>query len=553
MPFMQFKKNIRDIKRLEQIVGVFVKYGFGYLVEKIHLPSGISGAEPKEDLFHLSPEVRLRKVLEELGPTFIKLGQMLSLRPEILPYPFCKELEKLQDDVPGVEFEKIRAVIEDEFRKPINKVFKDFPRESLASASLAQVYQVKLKNEEVIVKVRKPGVEEIIMGDLEILEFLTSLLDRHWKGAGSYNPKGVLEEFKIYILRELNFNNELVHIERFKKNFRHSTTVCFPKVYKKFCTNKVLVMEKIKGVKISDLKRIRQLSLEPKAIAGVLADCILKQIFVDGYFHADPHPGNIFVQKDGRVCFLDFGIVGRINEDKKFKLADILIAGIERDADRIIELFRELGALEHTQDAKLRLSLEEMLDKYYGVTLEEFAMDDFFKDLVKIISENKVKILPDYFLLIKTIGMVEVVGKMLDEHFNIAVRTQKFVEGLIREKYSAGQITGRLKKFSKNTFDLLQNFPSDVTAIVNKVKKGELKVGFVHSNLENLISALDKVSARVSFSLIIAALIIGSSIIINSSKETLFGHAHHLGIVGYIMAAILGVWLLVNILRSGHL
>lgn len=552
MLLSHLQRDVRDIRRLEHILGILAKYGFGYIVESLHLPVLVAKPVPKEDFFHLSPEVRVRRILEELGPAFIKLGQMLSLHPEIIPYSFCREFEKLQDKVAPLEYGVIKAVVEEEYQKPIQKVFKDFSHESLASASLAQVHQVRFKKQEAIIKILKPGVEDVIVTDIEILQFLVSLLEKHVEDASRYNPRGILEEFKIYIFRELNFAHEVVHLEKFRKNFRGSRTVCFPKVYKPLCTNKVLVMEKINGVKISEIDKAVPAGLNKKKIAGALADCILKQIFEDGFFHADPHPGNLFILKNGRICFLDFGLVGRIDEAKKFRLADILIASLDRDVDRIIDIFRDLGALEFSDEEKLRLSLEEILDKYYGITLEEFDINVFFKDLVKIISDNKVKILPDYFFLLKTLVTVEGVGKMLDPHFNLTAKAQSFAADLIKEKYSAKRIAKKMRIFGSNTLEFVQAFPRDIHTVINKVKRGEIRVGFVHTNLEKLIAMMDKVSSRLAFSVILAALIVGSSIVINTNTATFFGRSPHLGIIGFIAAAIMGVWLLINILRSGR-
>lgn len=548
----QLQKDVRDIRRLEHILGILVKYGFGYVVDKLHLPVLAQKPAAKEDFYHLSLEVRLRRILEELGPTFIKLGQMLSLHPEIIPYNFCKELEKLQDKVPPLEYEKIKEVVESEYKKPIHKVFQQFSRESLASASLAQVHEVWVRKKELIVKIQKPGVEEVIKTDIEILEFLVTLIEKHVEEAQQYNPRGVLEEFKVYILRELNFSHEILHIEKFRRNFRGIKTVHFPKVYKHLTTHRILAMEKVRGIKISEMSGKQGGVLGKKKIAEILADCVLKQIFVDGFFHADPHPGNIFVIGKNKICFLDFGLVGRLDETKKFRLVDILIASIDKDIDRIIDIFRELGALELTDEDKLRIALEEVFDKYYGIMLEEFDVNVFFKDLVKIISENKVRILPDYFLLLKTLVTAEGVGKMLDPHFNLTEKAKGMTRDLIKEKYGVARMTRNLKRFGNNTFDFLQALPKDVSTVVNKMKRGELKVGFVHTNLEKLIAMMDKVSSRLAFSVILAALIVGSAIIINTADSTIFGRPHHLGTVGFIIAVVMGVWLLINILRSGR-
>lgn len=551
----QLQKDVRDISRLEHILGVLAKYGFGYIIDRLHLPVFVAKPAKKEDFYHLLLEARARRILEELGPAFIKLGQMLSLHPEIIPYNFCKEFEKLQDRVAPLDYEKIKTVVESEFHKPIRKIFKVFSHESLASASLAQVHQIRFGKKDFIVKIQKPDVESIIKTDIEILEFLVSLIEKHIEEAQQYNLRGILEEFKIYILGELNFGHEIVHLEKFRRNFRNSRTVYFPRVYKRLSTPKILVMEKIDGIKISEIDKGqygKPHTLNKKKIAGILADCVLKQIFTDGFFHADPHPGNIFVLKNGRICFLDFGLAGRLDEAKKSLLADIMIACIDKDIDRIIGLLRELGALESSDEDKLKISLEEILDKYYGISLEEFDMNVFFKDLVKVISENKVKILPDYFLLLKTLVTIEGVGKMLDAHFNLTAKAKVFAKELIKEKYSASRMAKRFRKFGNNTLDFLQAFPRDIYTVMNKAKRGELKIGFVHTNLEKLIAMMDKVSSRLAFSVILAALIVGSAIVMNTASTTFFGCSHHFGVIGFIIAALLGVWLLINILRSGR-
>ena len=549
----KFKKDVRNLKRAEEIVKVFAKYGFGYLVQKLPFhPSALKHQFEKE-IFNLPSPVRLRRVFEELGPTFIKLGQMLSLRPDIIPYEFCKELEKLQDDVPPVGFDRIKEVLEKELKKPLDKIFKHFPEKPLASASLAQVYEVQLGNKEVIVKVQKPDLRKVIDADLEIMEFVANMVEKHIKEAKVYNPKGLLEEFKTYILRELNFNNEVINIEKFRRNFEGDLTVHFPVVHRSLCTDKVLTIEKVKGIKISDLERIKESGLHRKRIAQIVIGCILKQIFVDGFFHGDPHPGNIFVLEDGRVSFVDFGIVGRLDEEAKFKLVNILLAAAEKDAERIVDILRQLGALGYTNEERLTASLELMLDKYYGISLEEFKMNDFLKDLTRIMYENKVRILPDHFLLIKTLSMLESVGKMLDPEFNLTLQVKSLSDIIIKEEYSVGRVTRRIRRVSRDALSLLQSFPRDMIMILNEIKKGNLKIGFEHLNLENLISILDKLSNRLSFSLIIAALIVGSSILIQTDAKTFLGPSHHLGMLGFVLAGIMWIWLLINILRSGKL
>ncbi|MDD4955828.1 MAG: AarF/ABC1/UbiB kinase family protein [Candidatus Omnitrophica bacterium] len=553
MFFSKLKKEARDLERLESIIAVFVKYGFGCILEKIPFHPFVGKRPGKEDLCIIPLASRLRKAFEELGPTFIKLGQMLSLRPDVIPYEFCEEFEKLQDNVPAVEFNRIKEVIEANFHKPLSKIFKNFPAEPVASASLAQVYEVDFNGEKAIVKVEKPGLEKTIKTDIEIMEYVASLIEKHIKEAAVYNPKGIVEEFKKYIFKELDFRNEVVNIEKFRKNFKDRHKVYFPHVYRALSSDRILVTEKIDGIKISDLKSIEKHGFNKKRIARVIVSCVLKQMFIDGFFHADPHPGNIFILKNGRIAFVDFGIVGRLNEASKSWLTNIFLAAVDKDVERIIESFREVGALGRSDEARLKMQLLQMFDKYYGIELKEFNMGEFLNDTTKLLYENKVVVLPDFFILIKSLTMLESIGKMLDPEFNMTVEIKRLLDIAIKEERSPRKIARKFKRIGVDFFSLAQNFPRDILSILNDIKKGNLKIGFEHTNLENLISILDKLSNRLSFSLIIAALIIGSSVLINANTHTLFGASFHLGIIGFILAGILGLWLLINILRSGKL
>jgi len=549
--FDQFKKEVRNLKRLEEIVGVFVKYGFGYIIQQLPFHPLVSKSHSDQDIFNLPFGVRLRKVFEELGPTFIKLGQMLSLRPDILPFDVCKELEHLQDDVPPSPFDPIKEILEKEFDKPLQSVFDHFPETPIASASLAQVYEVKRGHKKLIVKVQKPHVKEIIGSDLEILAFLVNLIEKHVKEARIYGPNDLMEEFKSYILRELDFTNELVNLEKFRVNFREDPRIYFPAAYRELCTDKVLVIEEIKGIKISELDKIRDAGLHKKKIAKIFVDCMLRQMFVDGFFHGDPHPGNVFVLDDGRISFIDYGIVGRIDEDSKFALVNVLLASAEKDVDRIMDILRESKALGNADEKKLKFSLELLLDKYHGRSLEEFRMNEFLKDMTRLMYENKVRLLSDHFILVKTLAIVESVSKTLEPEVNFTVEVKRLADVMIRDEYSVKRIGRKIGKVTRDLFSLIQDLPEDLIEILNEVRKGRLKIGFEHLNLENMIAMLDKLSNRLSFSLIIAALIISSSLLIQTNSPSFFGSSRQLGVIGFIVAGVLGCWLLFKIIRSG--
>ncbi len=554
-------QKIQNIDRLRQILQVLIKYGFGYIVDRLKIDQNIVRKNlirfvpiKKLDIFDMPVQVRARKVLEELGPTFIKLGQILSTRPDVVPLEFCKELEKLQDEVPAFEYEKVEEEIRNELKNPVDKLFNNFSREPEAAASLSQVHSAELKTgENVVVKVQRPGIRKVITKDLKILDGLAKLMEKHIEESKIYNPVGIVNEFKDTILKEMDFNAEATHVVRFQKNFKDNTTVYVPKVFHNLSTGRVLTIERIEGTKITDIERIEKLGLDRKQIAVNGANAILKQIFIDGYFHADPHPGNIFVIEGNKIVFLDYGMVGRIDEATKDHLANILTAIIEQDIPEISAAFTTMGLIEEVDVRKLNLGLADLMDSYYGTPLKELRIGPLLVDIVKLVSQYKVKIPPDLFLLAKTMLTIESVGRRLCPEFNMTDQAKPFVENLLKSRYSPKKIAREIRKFAKELYSLKNTLPKDINLILNKIKKGSLKIDFEHQGLENFILHMDKVSNRIAFSVIIAALVVGSSIIMQTDKGPLFLGFPALGIIGFLVASFLGLGLAIAILRSGKL
>ncbi len=549
-------QKIHNIQRLHQILQVLITYGFGYIVDRLNIKRRFIKFKPlkKPDVSSRPLPVRVRKVLEELGPTFIKLGQILSTRPDLIPLEFCKEFEKLQDEAPIIEYEKVKAQIENELKHPINKIFSNFSSQPIAAASLAQVHLAELKTgRKVVVKVQRPNIKKVIITDLEILYGLAKLGEKYIKESQIYNPVGVVEEFKKTILKEIDFNIEANNIERFRRNFKDDDTVYVPQVFRDLSTAKILTIERIEGIKITDIERIEKSGLNRKQIAINGANAVLKQIFIHRFFHADPHPGNIFVLDNNRIAFVDYGMVGRLDEETKFQLASILTGVVEQDVSGIIDSLIVMGAVEEADIKRLSLDLEELMDSYYGIPLKELKMGQFLMDIINVVLQNKIKIPPSLFLLSKALITIEGVGKKLDPEFNVALCIKPFVEKLVREKYSLKRIAKELKKFTKELYVFTSSLPKDLSLIFNKIKKGNLKVEFEHKGLKNFILQMDKVSNRIAFSVIIAALIIGSSIIMQTNRGPLFLGFPVLGIFGFLIAGILGLWLVIAILRSGKL
>ena len=549
-------QKIHNIQRLHQILQVLIKYGFGYIVDRLNIKRRFIKFKPlkKLDVFNQPAPVRVRKVLEELGPTFIKLGQILSTRVDLIPLEFCKELEKLQDEASAIEYEKAKAQIESELKQPIDKIFNNFSSQPVAAASLAEVHSAELKTgEKVVVKVQRPDMRRMITTDLEILYGLAKLAEKHIKESRIYDPVGAVDEFKKTILKEIDFNVEANNIERFRRNFKDDDIVYVPEVFRDLSTAKILTIERIEGIKVSDIERIEESGLNRKQIAINGANAVLKQIFIHGFFHADPHPGNIFVLDNNRIAFVDYGMVGHLDEETKVQFANLLTAVVEQDVSEMIESLIAVGVVEEVDVKKLGSDLTDLMDRYYGIPLKELEMGQFLMDTINVVSQNKIKIPPSLFLLSKALITIEGVGRKLDPEFNIATHIKPFVGKLVREKYSFRRIAKELRKFAKELYVFASSLPKDLGLIFNKIKKGNLKVEFEHKGLENLISQMDKVSNRIAFSVIIAALIIGSSIIMQTNKGPLFLGFPVLGVFGFLVAGILGLWLVIAILRSGRL
>jgi ubiquinone biosynthesis protein len=499
--------------------------------------------------------MRLRKVLEELGPTFIKFGQILSTRPDIMPVEFCCELESLQDKVPAFDFEKVADQVQRELKRPVDQLFTEFAREPIAAASLAQAHTARLKSgEKVIVKIQRPDIEKTIRTDLDILAEIARLAEKHIEESRIYNPVGLVNEFRQAILWELDFTREANNVVRFQAQFAGDPTVYIPKIYPELSSRLILTMERVEGIKINNREKIDQAGLNSKKLALNGANAFLKQIFDHGFFHADPHPGNLMALSGNRVAFIDFGMVGRIHYETKALLSDILVGVVDHDIDKIADRFMTMGVIDETADPKkFDRDIEDFLDRHFVAALKDLKIGQFLVDLLTVVANNRIKMPADLYLLSKAMVIIEGVGVELDPDFDMVKLVRPFVRKLVVRRRSPGTVFKELKKFLEILYDWALSFPKDLKIVFDKLKKGTLKVEFEHRGLEGLINELDRVSNRIAFSVIVAGIIIGSSLIIQSDKGPhLFGYPL-VGILGYIIAGLMGFWLLIAILRSGRL
>jgi len=499
-------------------------------------------------------------MFEELGPTFIKLGQVLACRPDLLPLEYAQELTKLTDSVAPFPFAAAREIVEKDLGAPLDRLFASFDPQPLAAASIAQVHRAVLPDgRKVMVKVQRPDIDRVISRDISILRGIAQLIDTHVRELKPYNVPGVVEEFSRTINRELDFFIEASNGIRLRKNFEGTPDLCIPEVFADLSSKRVLVLERIEGVRIDDHAGIERLGLDRKEIALRGAGAFFKMVLQDGLFHADPHPGNIFVLPDGRLGLVDFGIVGRVTEENMDHFANVLVALAEHDYDALAKQYLNLGFVsEESVDTErfqreLREDLAELLEPYYGMTVGQIDFGTYVERVTSLLHRHQLRIPQNLYLMDKALLTLEGILKQLDPGFDYLAAARPYVEELVARRRRPAQLLKKARKNIESLADLATGIPRQVRSVVSKVLRGDLGIKLHHEGLSHLIRDLDRASNRLSFSIITGAIVVASSIIIHSGMgHKLFG-LPVFGLIGYVIAGLLGVWILIGILRSGQL
>jgi len=554
-------RTYRNLNRYSQILGILFKYGFGDLVETLkidqYLEIGLQMISRKKRarVEKSTRAERLRMAFEELGPTYIKLGQILSTRPDLVPPDFITELARLQDEVPSFPFNESRRIIEAELGKPLEEIFDSLDERPIASASIGQVHRAALLNgESVAVKVQRPGIKKIVEVDLEIMLHLATLAEKHIEEFSFHRPVKIVEEFAKTLERELDYNIEASSMERIARQFLNNTNVYIPKAFRETSSARVLTTEFIDGIKISRVAQLETGGYDKKLITRRGADICLSQIFEHGFFHADPHPGNIFVLPDNVICLLDFGMVGSIDRNTRESFVELVDSIVRRDESMAAHQILKLTSWEEEPDMRLfEKDVAEFMGRHLYKPLKEIHLGKLLQDLLELAAQHRLRIFPDIFLMMKALTSLEGVAKNLDPDFDMVAQAAPFIAKVKLRRFSPKRIESDIVKLASQSLKFIQEFPRDLLEITRLIRQQKLSFKHELEGFDRMLSTHDQISNRISFSIVIAALIIGSALIVISNTPPLFYGISIIGIIGFLAAAILGIWLLVAILRKGSL
>ncbi len=561
------RKYIRDIPRIGRIIAVASRHGFGHLVEQLGLHRFfslgrriISFKKPPSLVHPIGAPERLRLMFEDLGPTFIKFGQVLACRPDMLPIEYSREFLKLTDSVAPFPSLESRKIIEEQLKAPISSVYAFFDDAPVAAASIAQVHRATLLDgDEVMVKVQRPNIERMIDRDISIMRWLAELMDSRIPELTPYDMPGIVDEFARTIKRELDFFIEASNAMQLRKNFEHSTILFVPRVYTDLSSKRVLVLEKVEGIRIDEYARLDREGFSRKELALKGGEAFFKMVLKDGFFHADPHPGNIFVLADGRLGLVDFGIMGRVTEENMERFASIFLALANHDYDALVRQYVELGFVSETTvdiekfQREMKEDLVELLEPYYIMQVKQIDFGAYIDSVTRILLRHRLKLPSNLYLMDKSLITLEGILKQLDPEFNYFEAAKPYVSEIVRRRLNPLNAARNARKNMAEFADAFAILPKQVKATYRKFMHGDIRVNIHHEELGNLIRDIDKSSNRLAFSVLTASIIVASSIIIHSGQGPLLFGLPVFGLIGYVIAAILGLWILIGILRSGQL
>ena len=551
-------QRYKHLKRYQEIVQVLARHGFGNLIDQLELVPylplprrlfrGVTAEPP------LTTPERMRLAIEELGPTFIKFGQIMSTRPDLIPPRYIAQLVRLQDTVPPAPWEAVKEQLERELDGSLGELFASFELEPVAAASLAQVHQATLPGgEEVVVKVQRPDIEKTIEVDLEILFDLAHLIQERTPLGKIYDLVEIAEDFAFTLRNEMDYRREGHNADRFRRNFAGETALYIPKVYWDYTTQRVLTLERISGIKIDDIAALDAAGVDRRQVAKSAARIIIKEVLEDGFFHADPHPGNFFVMDEAVIGAMDFGMVGHLDQRDRENLVRLYIVSVQFDTEGIVEQLIRMGAASRDVDRLgLQRDIGRLLTKYHGLPLKEIRAREVVEEVMPIAFRHHLRLPSRLWLLGKTLAMMEGVGLQLDPDFDIFAVSQPYMRKFLWQTVSPRTWGRRLLKTGGDWSELLADLPRRVPRLIDQLEEGDLQFTLQLRELETFLSRLDRVGNRLAISVLLAAFIVSLALLMPSFLGGRQGWIFWLIALGFVAASVLGLWLLFSIWRSGR-
>ncbi len=543
---------VTNAVRAKEIATVFAKHGFAEVIHQLNPPPGFLHRFIPQAKQRRSVWERFRLAAEELGPTFIKSGQLLSMRPDVIPEPLVSELRKLQDSVKPLPFAEMRPVLVEELGEDLDAIFSEFDETPVASASLAQVYRARLRvtGHVVAVKLQRPGLRKMVDSDLDLISFFVTQLHHRVAAFAPYNLPAVVAEMRVAFGRELDFRHESKNLRYFNATNPFTQTVYAPAVYEEHTRERVLVMDFIEGV------RLEKATLPPDRARTLALDgarSLFHQILVAGFFHADPHSGNLLVTPDGRLCALDWGQVGQLTRRMRHFLAELFEAAAALDAERIVAAASVLAAPHRRPDFRamekeVTFALRENLN--YAIGHQEIGR--VILSLLNIFGRHGINITQDYCLMAKAVLSIEEAASALDPRFDLRMAAEPILRDLHRERYSPRVLLGQVRQGLAGAISRLGDLPVDLHRLAQRISQDDLTINFQHRGLEELDDAITKASSRLTLAIIVGSLIVGSSLIIHAGVTPKVLGFSVLGIVGYLLSMVIGLWIVWDLFRHGR-
>jgi ubiquinone biosynthesis protein len=548
----------RHYARYRQILAVVFAYGLDDMFTAFKVDRSISAcinavSRRRRNLSAtLSRPQRFRLALAELGPTFIKLGQALSMRPDFIAVEYVEELARLQDDVPPCPFEKIQTIIESEFNRPIFDLFDRFEKTPVASASIGQVHRARLTTgAEIAVKVQRPGLERIIAVDIGIMYHIAGLIERHIEEIAFIRPMRIVDEFARTITRELDYHREADHMERFAANFENDPTIHIPKVFRELSSRRVLTMEFIRGIKASDVAAIDDTGMDRQKVTRNGANIVLKQIFEHGFFHSDPHSGNIFILPGHVVAMLDFGQVGSVDQQSREDFVELIDSVVLRNAQKAVRQLLRISSWEKRPDMRLlEREVSDFIGRHLHTTLKDLNLSALVQDLLRMVARHRLRIPPDIFLMMKALATIEGIARRLDPDFDMIRQSTPFIQRIKLDRLKPHRIADDLLTLTQEAARFVRRFPDDLTELTRIVRERDFTLKLDETSLERLQRRHGRTGNRLSLAVLTAGLLISSALLIAASALSASNGLSFLGWTGMIAGTLCGAGLLASIFRQ---